>query len=414
MKYIQWTAMAATLAAGATMAAGCSSSSPDPGPSCVMTSELTPAARSGNLLRRAYVASRDSGNVTVIDLDTLEIVGSVNTCSKGYHMVELNADFTKVYASGTEEAKIDVLDARTLGLNTQISVGAEPSHLNLSRDGKLLAIVDEKDNAVSFVDPARDVEVKRVPGFHTPHFVRFDHDNRYAYVANMGAYHVTRVDLSTLAIDATIPLDGHKDSDVMPEGEEGGFADVQIDQDGVLWGAHAESGKVLLYDTKAHKKLPEFRAGQRPWVVYAEHPFAGIEARVVPDHRKLGVSLLQRSSVGSAPPEDAPTIRTEEPESYGVNYSSLVPDKAFVMNRMRKEIAVINTRTKELTARIGVGGNTETASTTPDGKWIVAAVSDANRVVVIDAQTNAIVKTFDDVGKYPWTVTIPQGQNYCH
>jgi DNA-binding beta-propeller fold protein YncE len=35
-------------------------------------------------------------------------------------------------------------------------------------------------------------------------------------------------------------------------------------------------------------------------------------------------------------------------------------------------------------------------------------------VVVIDAQTNGIVKRFDRVGKYPWSVTIPNGQNYCH
>jgi YVTN family beta-propeller protein len=33
---------------------------------------------------------------------------------------------------------------------------------------------------------------------------------------------------------------------------------------------------------------------------------------------------------------------------------------------------------------------------------------------VIDVMTNAVVKTFDHVGHYPWTVTIPLGQNYCH
>jgi YVTN family beta-propeller protein len=61
-----------------------------------------------------------------------------------------------------------------------------------------------------------------------------------------------------------------------------------------------------------------------------------------------------------------------------------------------------------------VGGNTETASTSADGRLIVAAVSGADKVVVIDAATNAILKTFSNVGKYPWSVTIPRGQNYCH
>ncbi|MND00884.1 hypothetical protein D3C83_196550 [compost metagenome] len=61
-----------------------------------------------------------------------------------------------------------------------------------------------------------------------------------------------------------------------------------------------------------------------------------------------------------------------------------------------------------------MGGNTETAATTADGRYIVAAVSGANRVVVIDAASEQIVKTFDGVGNYPWSVTIPGGQNYCH
>jgi YVTN family beta-propeller protein len=84
------------------------------------------------------------------------------------------------------------------------------------------------------------------------------------------------------------------------------------------------------------------------------------------------------------------------------------------MNRIREDIAVVDTASGEITTRIPVGGNTETAATTADGKWIVAAVSGADKVVVIDAVTNEIVKEFKNVGKYPWSVTIPMGQNYCH
>src|SRR5438132_4258276 len=87
-------------------------------------------------------------------------------------------------------------------------------------------------------------------------------------------------------------------------------------------------------------------------------------------------------------------------DSNGVNYTPLAPNKAFVMNRLREDITVIDTQTGEITDHIEVGGNTETASTTPDGKWIVATVSSANRVVVIDALTNKIVKQFDNIGVY--------------
>ena len=84
------------------------------------------------------------------------------------------------------------------------------------------------------------------------------------------------------------------------------------------------------------------------------------------------------------------------------------------MNRIRKDGAVVDTSTGEIMTRIPVGGNTETAATTADGRWVIAAVSGANSVVVIDVMTNSVVKTFENIGKYPWSVTIPMGQNYCH
>ena len=43
-----------------------------------------------------------------------------------------------------------------------------------------------------------------------------------------------------------------------------------------------------------------------------------------------------------------------------------------------------------------------------------AVERDGAKVVVIDTVTEQIVKTFENVGNYPWSVTIPKGQNYCH
>jgi YVTN family beta-propeller protein len=84
------------------------------------------------------------------------------------------------------------------------------------------------------------------------------------------------------------------------------------------------------------------------------------------------------------------------------------------MNRIHEGITVVDTAEGTVVGSIPTGGTTETASTTADGKWIVATVSSTNEVMVIDAMTNQVVKTFKNVGKYPWSVTIPLGQNYCH
>lgn len=372
----------------------------------------------------------------------------------GVHMAELNGDFSKLYLTNADKNELLVVDAKALGDDTsqeallnrayivsrdsselgildlrtmeltrkksydvlkRVALGVHPTHVSLNAERNLLAVMDEDEGtgAVSFIDTNTDVEVKRLGGFFRPHFMRFSPDGQYGYVANINAFHVTRVDLDSLEIDGHVALDGFEgppNQRLAPE--EGGFGDVQIDKSGVLYAAHHETGRVLVFDTMKHEKRAELKVGKGPWVAFAEHPFHNLPSR------HLVTNLGDRSvSVINGINSDAPAVVGSLPgdeEAYGVNYTSLMPDRAFVMNRMRKDIAVVDTATFDIMERIPVGGNTETAATTRDGKYIVAAVSGANRVVVIDTQTNQIVKSFDDFGNYPWSVTIPLGQNYCH
>jgi YVTN family beta-propeller protein len=378
---------------GSLSALGCASS-PDPQPS---------------LTNRAYIVSRESDDLTVIDLDRLEIVGTVHTAGVANHMAELNADFTKLYVDSEGTNESIVVDATKLAVLSRISTGDSPTHVSLSKDGGLLAVMNEYGDSVSFIDPVRDVEIKRLSGFYTPHFMRFSPDGRYGYVANIGAYHLTRVDLATLEIVDHIALDGFSGPpSAMLARDETGFADAQIDPDGMLYAAHNAAARVLVYDTVARQKMAEVTVGPRPWIAYAEHPFFELPRRqLVPAFGDQTVSLIR----GSAPVAALPA---GDIESFGVNYSPLAPDKAFVMNRVHGNITVVNTALGTVADVIPTGGTTETASTTADGKWIVATVSSSNQVVVIDAKTDQIVKTFDNVGSYPWSVTIPLGQNYCH
>ncbi|PTL80197.1 hypothetical protein [Vitiosangium sp. GDMCC 1.1324] len=360
-----------------------------------------------NLKNRAYIVSRDSDELTVIDLDRLEIIGRIATQGRSNHMAELSKDFDRVVidSSATDEAV--VVDARRLEVTHRVRVGKHPTHLSLTRDGKYFAIMNEEENSISFLDSKTDAEVKRLSGFSIPHFMRFSRDGRFGYVANIGAHHLTRVDMEKLEVAGHIPLDGFDSA--TPVKDEEGFADAQVDERGVLYAAHAATGRVLVYDTVAQRKLSEVKVGSRPWVAFAEHPFAGLPPRtLVPNFGNRTVSMLNTTEH-----RVAATLPGDE-EAYGVNFSSLAPDRAFVMNRVRQDVAVVDTTRGEIVERIPLDGNVEIASTTPDGRYIVAAVSSANQVAVIDVQTRKVVKVFEDVGLYPWSVTIPMGQNYCH
>jgi hypothetical protein len=75
---------------------------------------------------------------------------------------------------------------------------------------------------------------------------------------------------------------------------------------------------------------------------------------------------------------------------------------------------VIDRGTGELVEAIDVGGTTETASTTGDGKYLLLPISSSNEFRVLDAVTRGEVARFDYVGEYPWSVTTVGGPNYCH
>lgn len=362
----------------------------------------------GGLDDRAYIVSKNSDEVDVIDMTCLELAGTLRTGGVASHMLDLNADFTKAYVDSEESNETIVFDTQALTVTKRITTPRHPTHLSLTRDGRFFAVVAEADNVVYFIDTAKDEIVATLAGFPLPHFTRMALDGKHAYVANLDGYHLTRINLDPFSLDATIALDGFDDH-TMTTMPEGGFADAQIDQQtGILYAAHRETGRVLVYDTVNQRKLTELTVGTRPWIVYAEHPFhLGAQAKLVPNFVDQSASaIVDNDVVGALPFADE--------ESYGVNYSPLAPNKAFIMNRAKQQIAVADTAKMQIAGTIDVGGTTETASTTPDGKYIVATVSSANRVVIIDAATQTIVKTFDNMGSYPWSVTIPRGQNYCH
>ena len=374
--------------------------------------QVLPAAgpNAVDLAARAYVISRDHDELTVLDLRTQSVIARVATGGLTNHMAELSADFSKIYVTSSDSDELLVIDARTLTVNKRVPMGKHPTHLTLVPGGQLLAVMIEDDNAVAFVDTGRDELRSTVPGFFTPHFMRFSHDGTTGYVANLGAHHITRVDMRTLTVRDHIALFGYRGPPhATPARDEGGFADVQIDRAGRLFAAHHAKGRVLVYDTLADRALPEVQVGIGPWVAFAEHPFANVPLRhLVPTFQDRAISLID--GVGNA----VAAVLPGDSEAYGVNFSSKTPSRAFVMNRIRQDVAVMDIDNGTVINRIAVGGNTETASTSADGTAIVAAVSGADRVVFIDPVAGSIAKVIEGVGKYPWSVTIPNGQNYCH
>jgi YVTN family beta-propeller protein len=348
-------------------------------------------------------------------------------------MAMLSPDGRKAYISATDKDTIVVVDTVRMEVIREIAVGAHPTHSNDCIDcapfgRNELWIVNEggshhaedegaeegseeehtAQGSISIVDMDTDEVVQTLtdPALIVPHFARFS--NGRAYVPSIGGNNITVFDLDTREKVDELLLEG--DSEPAPcSADPCGFADAQIDGNGLLVSAHIETGRVIMYDTLKRERFTDLTMGNRPWSVFVDSLSNVYDTALMPNWGDESISILNRV-------ERREIARSAEgdQESYGVNYSPLAPEQAFVLNRVKERVAVIDRTNGDLIESINVGGTTETASTTRDGKYLLLPLSSTNEFAVLDAVTRGEVARFGDVGQYPWSVTTVGGQNYCH
>jgi DNA-binding beta-propeller fold protein YncE len=419
-------ACAAVLGASALFSVACGSSND----TRLLGTDISADISEEALSNRAYVISSESNELFVVDLSTLTAVGSVDTSVSsqvnGNHMSMVSRDGSEVFISAADQGAMVVVDARTLTVTDRIPLGLHPTHseacFGCPPDGRdELWVVNEEgggpqmetngeggQGSVSVIDMDTHEVIRTIsdPSFNVPHFVRFqDHT---AYIPNIGGNQISVLDLDTHRVKDVLLLEGQAAPGPC-SGDPCGFADAQIDESGVLVAAHIESGRVLSYDTLGLQRRADIVTGNKPWSIFVDQLSDTFDTMLMPNWGDETVSLIDRKQ-GK---EIARSLEGDQ-ESYGINYSPLAPGQAFVLNRIKERVAVIDRMTGSLIQSLDVGGTTETASTTRDGRYLLLPISSTGQFAVLDVTTREEVARFDNVGTYPWSVTTVGGQNYCH
>ncbi|MEO8178750.1 MAG: hypothetical protein ABI895_07950 [Deltaproteobacteria bacterium] len=423
-----WGLGRAVLGAGVLVTLGCSSAEDR----SLLSPLDAPTISEETLANRAYVISNESNDLFIVDLSTMKEVGNVDTSISeevnGNHMAMVSKDGSKLYVSAADQDAVIVVDARTLEITRRIDMGSHPTHseacfacppfgrdelwvVNELGGGAAMEATDEASSAqgsVSIIDMATDEVVRTIsdPSFNVPHFARFR--DRTAYIPSIGGNQISVLDLDTYRVKDVLLLEGETQPGACA-GDPCGFADAQIDGNGLLVAAHIETGHVLSYDTMAGRRRPDLLAGNHPWSIFVDQLSNDFNTQLMPNWGDETVSLIDRLERR----EIARSLEGDQ-QSYGINYSPLAPGQAFVLNRVKERVAVIDRMTGGLIEALNVGGTTETASTTRDGRYLLLPISSTNQFAVLDVTTRKEVARFNDVGVYPWSVTTIGGQNYCH
>ena len=167
----------------------------------------------------AYVSSEKDQALTLIDLATLSVKGTIPTCKRGRHM-QLTPD-GKIMVACTDSNAADVIDPASGKSLRRIPLGDEPEAFDISPDGKTIYVSNEDEGEVSFVDALTGKTLKSIKVGKEPEGVKVSADGKTLYVSSEVASLVHVIDVASAKIVKNVKVGKRpRRMAITPDGKE--------------------------------------------------------------------------------------------------------------------------------------------------------------------------------------------------
>jgi YVTN family beta-propeller protein len=288
-----------------------------------------------------FITNTKSESVSIIDTDTLEVVGTIPLGRGKPNRIVFHPDGKTAWVVYDKGRDLGVIDAEARKLVRRVRIGGNPYNLAFTPDGRRLLVLDwssdTSNDEVIFYDLEAGKIEGRVEVSTWPAHGVFSRDGRLVYVSGETAGDVTVIDVATRTVVTRIVHGG---------GDAMGLA---LTADGkTLYVAAGENKAILKIDTATHKVVGEIAL---PGVVH--------EATLTLDGRYLYTTL-----------------------------------------RKRNKIVVVRTADDKIVATIPQKGYPDLVTMEPTGHYALVTNRYADLVSVIDLASHAQVRTIP-VGKAP-------------
>ncbi len=325
----------------------------------------------------AYV-SNQSGDVSVVDLATMEITGKVDAYGKEPRGIGVTADGRLLVVANREGGRVAVIDRATGKLLRHVPIGSNPEFVRVR-------------GHMAFVsyEPSSNGNAPRAPGAKPP-------AQRSSGAQGKGSDDEEEHQPAHIAI---VDLDKGK----VVRSIKGG-----LETEGIEFAA---DGKHLLVTNEADNSVTvhEIATGRLVKTVdvkaYGNRP-RGI--KMAPDGKSYVVTLEFSNVfvVLDGNYDIVKTVKTGE-SPYGVAFDRS-GERLFVAAARSKLLQVFDAKSYSLIKEIPTGARCWHFSFTPDDRNILVACGRSNEIVVIDAKTLEPIKHIADA-QTPWgIVTYPK------
>jgi PQQ-dependent catabolism-associated beta-propeller protein len=152
-----------------------------------------------------YVSSEKDHALTVVDIKTQAVTGTVATCKRPRHM-QRSPDGKQLWVACSESNAADVIDLATRKSLRRIPLGEDPEVFDLSPDGKTIYVGREDDAQLAYIDAASGKQTKVVEVGKEPEGVKVSPDGKTIWVASEAASLVHVIDAASGNIVKNIPV----------------------------------------------------------------------------------------------------------------------------------------------------------------------------------------------------------------
>jgi PQQ-dependent catabolism-associated beta-propeller protein len=167
----------------------------------------------------AYVSSEKDNSLTLIDLGTLAVKGTIATCKRARH-VQMTLD-AKIMVACTDSNAADIIDPATGKSLRRIPLGQEPEAFDISPDGKTVYVSNEDEGELAFVDAASGKTLKAVKVGKEPEGVKVSADGKIVYVTSEVASMVHAIDTATAKVLKNVKVGKRpRRMSITPDGKE--------------------------------------------------------------------------------------------------------------------------------------------------------------------------------------------------
>lgn len=312
--------------------------------SCALALSLPSVLRAQNT--RLYVGNSIADNISVIDLNTLKVIGDIHV-GPHVHGMAVQADGSRLFTTSEGDNTLRIFDTSTDKLLSEIKLTGRPNQCAVTPDGKYVAIPIRDTDSVDVVDAAQQRVVKTLP-VRAPHNAFNAGSNRYIFVSSMGDHAINMIDLEAMDYAATISVGGvprpyviARDGRTMyvAESDLHGFAIVDI----------PEKKVVRRVEMPAEHPTPHEHPGEP--INTLTHGLA-----LSPDERELWVTSLLDEAMYVYDVKSQKIVG-HVPVGSGPNWVAFSPDGKYVCvsNAANDDVSIIDVKARHEVARLKVG-----------------------------------------------------------